>query len=910
MKNILSIVLFISGLVCFSQEPSKRYLNIFENNNLSAPEKERQFDSLLNAHKINNQLDFLIEDTFEVFRWLYKKKPRNIEKAIALNKRNLFLMDSINYKNEPFYRRNVYSLGFYYRKNIDLDNALTTLKLLLRYDEPDKTVMQGVFNIAEIYFDTGQYTQSLKYFELGKSISNRLKHNNLIVRNAIGIGQSNKLINTPKSLKNGIAELTKTIAFVNSVNNDDNLDNDVDLKHMHTLYNQLGNLYIDRDDYDFENGKVNLDQALIIAIELDKRTLLRKTYNDIGVLHLKDERKEAESYFKKALTYKPRALMKSIIHRNLSIHYFNFKHHDKALAEVQTAISTLVHLDTSDIKNLPSKSDLVNSKVKFQLISGLIDKALIWTELAEKTPEDKTYINEALRTFELADFLVEKARLESQEFKSKLFWRKTATEIYTGATKVCFLSDNPEKAFYFIEKNKALLLLEDVSLKMSRNTSEIPDDIIQQESKLKTEIDRLQSLPVTKNKDSIQRLTLLAKDDYNEYINSLNPKFRFFFKTKIPAKIIDLKSFKSEFLSDSNVFIEYILNEEDGYGIVISNETTKLFEIKNCEELKENTKSYRTLLEQPYLDNQSIKDYNTVAHTIYQTLFPDDIKPLIKGKKLTISADYYLQNIPFEALQTSTEGKSYLIYDHEISYAYSLSFLNENAKIERTNTKNLVGFAPIKFSSGLSTLANTEQELNLIDDVFPSKMYFNENATKERFFSNSKNARILHIASHADANDSISPWIAFYNSKVDLNELYDFNSTPDLVVLSACNTSLGELNKGEGVMSLSRGFFNTGSHSVLPTLWEVNDKTSVELLHTFYKNIELGQNKSLALHNAKLDYLETSAPNQSSPYHWASFILIGDAGEIAIDNGWPIIYKYALVGILIVVMILMVRRKK
>jgi len=130
------------------------------------------------------------------------------------------------------------------------------------------------------------------------------------------------------------------------------------------------------------------------------------------------------------------------------------------------------------------------------------------------------------------------------------------------------------------------------------------------------------------------------------------------------------------------------------------------------------------------------------------------------------------------------------------------------------------------------------------------------------------------------------------------------------VVLSACNTSLGELHHGEGVMSLSRSFFNSGSHSVMPTLWEVNDKTSLELIKSFYTNLNLGQDKSLALHNAKLKYLDVNSLSQSSPYYWASFVLIGDTSTIKIETGSYIIYYFIFGIILLITIIYFLRRKK
>ncbi|WP_298896762.1 CHAT domain-containing tetratricopeptide repeat protein [uncultured Psychroserpens sp.] len=908
MKNSILIGLFlISSIRIFSQDISQTFKDI-SSSKVDKLEKEQKFDSLLNAHKKNENLDLLFLETYELAKWY--RKQGNLPKAIELNKKNLHQMDSVNYAKATLYRRNLYSLGFYERKTYDLENALKTYNRLLQYETPDKYAIQGAFQMAEIYFTIGQYHNSKDHYELSKTIAKRLNFNDYYVRSAIGIGQACKRINTPNSLKYGVDVLSSATEFVNITNTDEESSNDVSKKYIHTLYNQLGNIYIDRFDYDFSNGKINLDKALSIAMELENDYLLGKTYNDIGVLYLKSESEDAEFYFNKALSYYLDTATEVMIHRNLSIHYLFFENYSKALTNAQTAISKLVDLDTSNIKDLPTKQDLSNSKMKFQLIAGLSDKANVWLKLAKKESSKTDYLKEALKTLELAHYLVEQARLESQEYKSKLFWRKTATEIYMSAVKASYLSKDYERAFYFIEKNKSFLLLEDVMLKVSRNNSNISKKIINQEMAFKNEIAKLEELSVSKKTDSVQSLLLLTKNDYNEFINSLDSETKFYFKTHKAANVINLEVFKSEYIDDNNAYLEYILDDEEGYGLLISKTDTKLFKIEDFDVLKDLAVTYRSLIETPFDNQEAIDSFKTVSHTIYSTLFPKEIHPFIIDKKLTIVPDYYLQNIPFESLLTSTDKNSYLIFQNEINYAYSLTFLSENDKINRANKYNLTGFAPVEFTSNLSTLSYSEEELKSIDRIISSKLYLRKNALKETFLNKNHNSKIIHIASHANANDSISPWISFYDSKVDLNDLYHLNNTPDLVVLSACNTSLGELYKGEGVMSLSRGFFNTGSHSVLPTLWEVNDKASTQLLNSFYENLKEGQNKSLALHNAKLKYLENNSLSQASPYYWSSFILIGDAGDIEFNNGLDTMYYFIFAIISLIIITLFFRRKK
>ena len=108
-----------------------------------------------------------------------------------------------------------------------------------------------------------------------------------------------------------------------------------------------------------------------------------------------------------------------------------------------------------------------------------------------------------------------------------------------------------------------------------------------------------------------------------------------------------------------------------------------------------------------------------------------------------------------------------------------------------------------------------------------------------------------------------------------LDELFLHKSNASLVVLSACNTTLGKEEVGEGIMSLARGFFYSGTQSVISSLWNVDDTSTPFIMNAFYQNLANGETKSVALRKAKLDYLNTHSLSEVSPHYWASFILLG-----------------------------------
>jgi len=285
----------------------------------------------------------------------------------------------------------------------------------------------------------------------------------------------------------------------------------------------------------------------------------------------------------------------------------------------------------------------------------------------------------------------------------------------------------------------------------------------------------------------------------------------------------------------------------------------------------------------PFFKPEEKKKFEGISNALYQVLFPEGIRSFISDNKITIVPDGLLQSIPFEALITDTLTGAYFIESSEISYAYSITFLAQNQKISRNPQSELLGFAPIEFKD-LTKLPKTEDEIKKIQNHLKHKVYLGNEATSSQFLSAISDFNVIHLATHADASDSIAPWIAFSDRKMNLSELYTIKLQAELVFLSACNTSIGKHYTGEGVMSLARGFFSSGANSVISSLWNVDDRSTNKIVSNFYKNIKQQTTKSKALRKAKLNYIYSSSLNETSPYYWASFILIGDTGSIEIQD--------------------------
>lgn len=143
--------------------------------------------------------------------------------------------------------------------------------------------------------------------------------------------------------------------------------------------------------------------------------------------------------------------------------------------------------------------------------------------------------------------------------------------------------------------------------------------------------------------------------------------------------------------------------------------------------------------------------------------------------------------------------------------------------------------------------------------------------------------RIIHFATHSLLDEKNSNRSALVLNLDDdpeedgffqIQEIYSTRLNADLVVLSACQTAKGKIEKGEGIQGMTRAFFYAGSKSVLASLWNIDDKSTADLMTYFYSFLSRGLTIQEALNKAKIKMLDSE---YRSPYYWAAFVLIGDA---------------------------------
>lgn len=170
--------------------------------------------------------------------------------------------------------------------------------------------------------------------------------------------------------------------------------------------------------------------------------------------------------------------------------------------------------------------------------------------------------------------------------------------------------------------------------------------------------------------------------------------------------------------------------------------------------------------------------------------------------------------------------------------------------------------------------------------LLQGKAYLGPEASEQQFKQQAPLSRILHLAMHTwlDSRNPMFSKLLFSPNPLDTEEdndlfaveLYDLGLSAELVVLSACETGLGQVRQGEGVMSLARAFAFGGVTATVMSLWQAEDGATRTLMVDFYKQLKTGIRKDDALQQAKLTYLKNCDALRSSPYFWAGFIASGN----------------------------------
>ncbi|MBT3227361.1 MAG: CHAT domain-containing protein [Deltaproteobacteria bacterium] len=431
----------------------------------------------------------------------------------------------------------------------------------------------------------------------------------------------------------------------------------------------------------------------------------------------------------------------------------------------------------------------------------------------------------------------------------------------------------------------------------------------------------------------IKKTTTLL--EHRNFTKELEEKFPAYASLKYP-KVYGVKETQTELLHEKSMLLTYFVGADQSYGWAVAKNGVSMVALPPNADIDQLIRKYRKTLVNPLIvedeeDDEMMIDSTQSHIAIGLQIYRKILDPMLKNagpqvNQLVLVPDGVLYYLPFETILTQIhpqtderfpKGREYLLHQYSIHYSPSVSVLgmiqtqvkNRNPEL-MAKRKDFLGFGDPEYKPTaakaaafsynktlkqqgfyeLDRLFNTRAELGEISAIFPESnvTYLREKAKESAVKLNIKGYKYIHFATHGildERNPEFSgvvmnliqpdkPEDGFLQS----SEIFDLKLDSDLVVLSACETGLGKVIKGEGMVGLTRAFIFAGTPSIVVSLWTVADESTSKLMIYFYKYLNEGHPKDEALRKARLELMNEAEDEEllySDPFYWGPFILNG-----------------------------------
>jgi CHAT domain-containing protein/Tfp pilus assembly protein PilF len=692
-----------------------------------------------------------------------------------------------------------------------------------------------------------------------------------------------------------------------------------------SLDNDIGYLYLEQEDYAQANAQFS--ESLKIYVALKNQREEARVLMNLGVV---DQRRanydEALRYFRlsvQAATATDIAEVQIAANEGIGVvltakrdFHGATEALDKGLAIAkslsdrtrQTEILWRMAQTNYEMENYTQSTALALNALTLARASHLLKLTyLATTALGESYAAEKKY-DLAIETLTQAVGQLEQLRVQvvGREVETQLFLENKVAS-YHSLADLLMKKGRTLDALLCAEQAKGRVLLdvlrngkpdlakvltppeERETQRLNRDIAEINDRIKKQE---------------TANSSSLKSLYAeldAARLRYQSFQDSLyvaHPDLRLRSGQTPALTVADLNILTSD---NDTAYLEYVITEEQVSLFVLtkgkSNGSPEVkfypLSIKPQDLVRKVTEFHDALAEQR-------PAYATAAGELYSLLVEPAEQQLRNVGTICIVPDSFLWNLPFQALMTRSEH--FLIEDHALYYAPSLSVLREMKQKEFTREKTdsslLIAFGnPVigkdeQRDADLCPLPEAEQEVSSIAKSFgpkDSQVFIGREASEKKFKTLAPAYSVIHLATHG-VIDNREPLYSHLlltktegdpenDGRLEARQIMDMHFHANLVVLSACETANGKIAPGEGVIGMSWAFFVAGTRSMIVSQWKVNSASTSQLMSAFYENLrtdknEAARNKAWALRRASLSLLKDQ--HYRHPFYWSSFVLVGN----------------------------------
>jgi|GEM_PF-4981882 len=832
---------------------------------------------------------------------------------------------------------NQYLLADYFEAGEYYTNALAILEQVS--DSEDEKF--------RLYYDIGVCNREKKDFETAFTVSKKaLKYilsqedkDTQYIELSLAL-HANVLIELD-SFSSALNLINKAISY-NNINYGGN-PNVLLVQHI----NNLG--FINTKLAEYKKAEENFLKGLSMSKGLyGDENLLNRSYifeNLAIIADKKGDNKKALRYFQMSLEVR-KEIYKNEAHRligetykSIGTQYLKIKDYNSALEYFQKAfIVGIPHFNDTSFFTFPTQKQLSSHVNAIELVSFKSNTLLSYYKENNKI----SYLKSALLGFNLADSLITIYQDIYPRETTKLRFLNLFHDIYEGGIEAAFILNEIkgegsylENAFYLMENSKAKLLTESFRKAQIQQQVGLPDSIIQAENNINQQIAYYQK---EQNASKTQEKLFNLDSEKRQITNYIKRNFPDYYKEKYKDVPFSINEIQELLKNQQQVLLSYYLGKKAVYKVILTKDNLSIN--KTEENIKPLIDNLYYHLQKGYMAgdrDESFKDFVLNNAKLSEILIRQKEQIIQPNDGLIISPDHLLSYIPFEVLfsqpieneydMVNYRSLPYLIKAHDIQYTYSAVFLLDNYRLHKEIPKDpsVLAFSYSahsdkgKSSSVRKMMANIPGapiELDAINKYFNGDYLYGEEASETVFKEKAADFNIFHLAIHGTANQE-NTYGAYLQFRPDTEiendgrlynfELYNLKFNADLAVLSACESGMGKMNRGEGLLSIGRSFAYAGCPTTMMSLWQVNDYATASIISDFYQSLNQGASIKKSLKKAKLSYLHKADELTAHPAYWAPMVTYGSNPSLQkTDNRWI----YVLLGILTLLGISIVIKKK
>ncbi|PSR53067.1 hypothetical protein AHMF7605_05765 [Adhaeribacter arboris] len=922
----------------------------------------------------------------------------NYDQAMQFYQQALQLKLALLGDTHPNLSSSYNNIGIIYYRKGDYEQALEyyqkDLQVCLKKNGDNRVSIGASYgNIGNVYFDKGDYEQALTYTQLALKFK----------QEALGEFHPD-LANTYNSLGNiysSKGELDKALeynfkalhlwlpAFGEAHPN------------VAAAYNNIGTIYEEKGEYEKAAEYYQKNLQILLQSFDENHPDLASVYHNLGTVYTKQKNFElALQNLQKAWQIRRKSLGE--VHDDVAESYFGIGNvyftqgdYDKALEYYQTNLQILLQSIGQKSPNLAAaynalgaaylgkssytaalryyQKAMVANVVTFQdtlltsnptlahqasiyldgnyLLSSLQAKGII-LEMQFAQSHALPDLQQAYRIYCSADTLMARIQQAYTRENDKVAFTHRTRQVYQAALGVSMqlhrVTQEPDylnKAFYFAERGKAIVLSATLAEAKAKTFAGIADSLLLKDQQLRTQIaDYSQQVAQelvqadsagSNNKlQKYQTLLFTAHRQQENLISKLEKKYPQYYNLKYRPNTIDFTQIQ-KLLDDKTAMLEYVVGDTLLQIFTLTRQSFKVQSLTIDSTFRRKIAAFRHAIL-----SQDAALYQQTAFSLSKILLPSLLPKSIQ--QLLIIPDGELTTLPFEALLTQNHKKranSYLMHQYTISYAYSARLLFERlTQPDENSGKQLLALAPVFADSGTNAMVDTNYSLlvqnsdstvrkSIVSSVRKNqaesnpnditrgwlrngqyvspllasirevesialrfqqrgntaKVYLYNQAREEQLKSGEvENYNYLHLATHGFVNESypeLSGLLLAQDSTAQedgilyMGEIYNLRLKAELVTLSACETGLGKLASGEGIIGLTRAFLYAGARNMVVSFWKVPDESTAELMENFYAALLSGKDKAQALQIAKRKMAKQR--KYHPPFYWAPFVLVG-----------------------------------